>query len=274
MPFMPDKRTSSFSREVGLGWQWFKVVALLALVALFLCVLLVLEIEIVCQLFGGFMTGKVWDPTKEGGRWVYKQDNPASFWFGIAVDIFWGLVFMHLTIRSVIRVRRMIIAAIGDHRRAGWSEVVTRLGQQSGAIARLCHHIVEQRQKMLVDAKRSEIIWSDGAILEVGANFPGALQELISRPTEHQNLWSFVEHLETDADTPWRNASVNRSAPDDTLANVGSMDGKVSATVMSLYTDYLEQRYPTASIRIKGEFEPIIFVVDGKIRATLMPVQP
>jgi hypothetical protein len=40
-----------------------------------------------------------------------------------------------------------------------------------------------------------------------------------------------------------------------------------------LYVEYLGQRYPRASIWIKGQFDPIAFVVAGELRAAVMPVK-
>ncbi|MFA7006063.1 MAG: hypothetical protein WC429_18610, partial [Verrucomicrobiia bacterium] len=145
--------------------------------------------------------------------------------------------------------------------------------KSSDVVARLCQHIVQKRQKMIVDTNQTEVVWSDGAILEVGTNFPGALQELISRPTHHHDIRSFVKQLEAGSTSQWRDASVARSARGDSYATIRSSDGKISASVESLYVEYLAHRYPTAIIRVRRESEPVIFVVDGKIRASVMPVR-
>ncbi len=139
------------------------------------------------------------------------------------------------------------------------------------AVTRLCQHIVKKRQRMIVDTNQAEIVWSDGAILEVGTTFPNGLQELISRPKRHHDIRSFLTKLDTKS-PQWRDASVACSSHGDSFSIIQTPDGKISSTVESLYVEYLGQRYPTAIIRMRGKLEPIIFVVDGEVRASLMPV--
>jgi hypothetical protein len=144
--------------------------------------------------------------------------------------------------------------------------------KSSDVVTRLCQHVVQKRQKLIVDTNQNEIVWSDGAILEVGTDFPTGLQELISRPTHYHDIRSFLTQLDAKS-SQWRDATVTRSPRGDSYAIIRTPDGKVSTSVESLYVEYLGQRYPTATIRMRGEFEPIIFVVDGEIRASLMPVK-
>ncbi len=143
----------------------------------------------------------------------------------------------------------------------------------SDVVTRLCQHIVEKRRKMIVDTNQTEIVWSDGAILEVGTNFPSGLQELISRPNRYHDIRSFVKQLDTASTFEWKEASVTPSVRREGYATIKSLDGKIAASVQSLYVEYLRERYPTATIRIRGEFEPIIFVVDRQIRASVMPMK-
>lgn len=139
-------------------------------------------------------------------------------------------------------------------------------------ITRLCRHIIGQRHKMIIDIDPGTMVWSDGAILEVGTDFPPQLQELISRPTGYQDIRSFLRGLGADA-PEWRRASVGRSERGDRYAAIRSSDQMISTTVESLYVEYLAQRFPSADIRIKGQLEPVIFLVDGEIRACVMPVK-
>jgi hypothetical protein len=140
-------------------------------------------------------------------------------------------------------------------------------------VTRLCQHIIQNRQKIIVDTNQAEIVWSDGAILEAGTDLPAALQELISHPTHHHDIRSFLKQLDRESGTAWREASVHRSPQGASYSIVRSVDGKISAKVESLYVDYLRQQYPGAIIRVRGEFEPVIFLVAGQIRASVMPVK-
>jgi hypothetical protein len=154
------------------------------------------------------------------------------------------------------------MSSCGDNPKAKSPDVITRL----------CQHIVQKRQKMIVDTNQAEIVWSDGAILEVATNFPGGLQELISRPTHYHDIRSFLAGLDAKS-SQWKDASVTRSSRGDSYATVRTLDGKISTTVESIYVEYLGQRYPAATIRMRGELDPIIFVLDGEVHASLMPVK-
>ena len=144
---------------------------------------------------------------------------------------------------------------------------------RNDVVSRLCQHIAYNRPKLVVDTNQVEIIWSDGAILEFGTNFPAALQELISRPTYYHDIRSFVAQLQTGSPAEWKNASVVRSSQDDRCWTIRSVDGTVSTSVQSLYIEYLHERYPASSIRMKGKFDPVLFLVGGKVRASVMPVK-
>jgi hypothetical protein len=138
----------------------------------------------------------------------------------------------------------------------------------------LCQYIVETGRRILVDTDETEIIWSDGAMLEIGRRFPPALQSLISRSGEYHHLRCFVKQLvDKAAASGWKVASVERSPQGNAYSIVRSRDGKISASFNSLYINYLRQRYPKAVIRITGTLEPIMYVVDGRIRAAVMPVK-
>jgi len=123
-----------------------------------------------------------------------------------------------------------------------------------------------------VDTNQAEIIWSDGAILEFGTNFPAGLQAIISRPTHYHDIRSFVANLQAGSSVEWRNALI---APykGERYYTIRSADGSVSTSVDPLYVEYLCERYPAANIRIKGKFDPVLFLVGGEIKASVMPVK-
>lgn len=145
--------------------------------------------------------------------------------------------------------------------------------RRTDVVSRLCQHIVQNRQKFIVDTNQTEIIWSDGAILEFGTNFPAALQKMISRPTHHHDIRSFVAQLQSGNASEWKNASVVRSSRGERYWTIRSVDGSVSTLVESLYIEYLDERYPTAGIRIKGKSDPVLFQVGDQVRASVMPVK-
>ncbi len=141
---------------------------------------------------------------------------------------------------------------------------------QADVVARLCAHVSQNRKKVIVDVNEAGI-WSDGAILEVGGNFPPALQELISRPTMQRDIRSFVTRVDSGKSPEWQDAMAVPSPRGERFAGIKSADGKMTATVEAIYVEYLRQRYPGALLRIKGEFDPVLFVVGGELRASVMP---
>lgn len=141
----------------------------------------------------------------------------------------------------------------------------------SGAVARLCQ-AVRERKQMIVDNEQSEIIWSDGAMFEVAGKFPPALQELISAAKDHRNLKPAITRMAGNP-TEWKDASVSRSPKGDAFRIVKSSDGTLSVTVSSAYIDYLRERYPKARVRIKGEFQPVLFLVGDTVRGAIMPLK-
>jgi hypothetical protein len=82
-----------------------------------------------------------------------------------------------------------------------------------------------------------------------------------------------VDQLGGGVGSQWKDASVAPSSSDKRYTTIRSSDGKIETSVESLYVEYLGERYPTASIRIRGRLEPIVFLVDGQVRASLMPVK-
>jgi len=145
----------------------------------------------------------------------------------------------------------------------------------SDVIDRLCQHIVENRKKMILDGatNQTETIWSDGAILEVGTNFPPALQKLISKPTMYRDIGSTLQRLGSSAsDSQWKEAAAAPISQGQRYLKIQSLDHKVTVQVESLYIEYLQQRCPKAQIRVKEERGPAVFIVNGRVRAAIMPV--
>ena len=138
-------------------------------------------------------------------------------------------------------------------------------------VDRLCQHIQENRKKIILDGatNETEVVWSDGAMLEIGSNFPPALQKLFSRPTMYRNIRAVLHQLQMEFG--WKEATAT-VVSGERYAKIQSLDGKVSIKVEALYIEYLRQRYPKARFHLKAEQAPVICTVDGHIRAGIMPV--
>lgn len=144
---------------------------------------------------------------------------------------------------------------------------------QTDVNSRLCQHIVQDRQKIYVDSNKDEVVWSDGGFMEVGTNFPPDLEALILKPTRHLDLNSTIAQLNAGMVAGWSEAVVRASPLGKGCSIIQSMDGGVSVTVASIYIEYLSERYPASSIRIKSETEPTVFLVAGKVQAAIMPLK-
>ena len=140
----------------------------------------------------------------------------------------------------------------------------------SSAVARLCQ-AVKDRKQMIVDKAQAEVIWSDGAMFEVNTKFPATVQELISASKDIRDLKPAIARLTAGPD--WKDATVSRSSSGDPHRTVKSSDGTVSLKASSAYMDYVKERYPNARVRIKGEFQPIVFMVGDTVRAAVMPIR-
>ena len=142
----------------------------------------------------------------------------------------------------------------------------------TNTVKKLVRH-VRTRSKMILDTNGTEMVWSDGAILEVGTNFPAQLQEIISQPTAHTEIHPFIEQFDSGNAPGWKDASTSPSPRRRGCSVVRSSDGTVSAVVQSVYVEYLHQRYPAMKIRVKSDQDPVLFVVDGQIRSAVMPMR-
>lgn len=126
---------------------------------------------------------------------------------------------------------------------------------------------------MIVDTNQTELVWSDGAVLELGTNFPAPLDQLISNPTSYLDIRTSLRKIDAQRPTEYREAEVQPDTHHDRYLKISSMDGNVSTSVEALYVEYLLQRYPGGSFWIKGKFDPIAFVVAGQLRAAVMPIK-
>ena len=138
-------------------------------------------------------------------------------------------------------------------------------------VARLCQH-VKARKIMHVDRSQPEIIWSDGAMFEIARTFPRELEGLIAKPTSTRDLGPIVKRMSPDPAQGWQDAKIVKSGRGQEHATIQSADGKVTLQVASHYFDYLHERYPRARVWIKGNLNAVLFVVDGTLRASVMPI--
>jgi hypothetical protein len=142
----------------------------------------------------------------------------------------------------------------------------------SGAVvSRLCEH-VKARKIMYVDRSQPEIIWSDGAMFEIARTFPRELEQLMAAPTATRDLRLILKRMVPDAEQGWQEAKIIRSGRGQERAAIQSRDGKLTLEVASPYFSYLHGRYPGARIWIKDRLNAVLFIVDGTLRGSVMPL--
>jgi hypothetical protein len=138
-------------------------------------------------------------------------------------------------------------------------------------VARLCQH-VKARKIMQVDRSQPEIIWSDGAMLETARTFPRELQELITNSTSTRDLRLILKRMSPDPAQGWQEAKIIKTGRGQEHAVIQSRDGKITLNVASPYFDYVHGRYPGARLWVKDRLNAVLFIVDGTLRATVMPI--
>jgi hypothetical protein len=139
---------------------------------------------------------------------------------------------------------------------------------------RLCQHIQLENRRIVVDTNRAELIWSDGAILEVGTQFPRPLNMLVAAPTHCLDIWGTLAELNAQRHSAYQPAFAR---PDNSVGPyvqiIASHQQRVNTLVKAIYFEYLEQRHPRATLWIKGKEDPVLFVVTGEVRAVIMPMK-
>jgi hypothetical protein len=138
-------------------------------------------------------------------------------------------------------------------------------------VARLCQH-AKARKTMQVDRSQPEIIWSDGAMFEIARTFPRELQELITNPTLTRDLRPILKRMSPDPAQGWQEAKIVKAGRGQEHAEIESKDGQLTLRVASPYFDYVHGRHPGARIWVKDRLNAVLFIVDGTLRAAVMPI--
>ena len=95
----------------------------------------------------------------------------------------------------------------------------------SRTVAQLCEH-VKTKKLLLVDRSRSEIIWSDGAMMEVARSFPSELEQLISSPTAARDLQPMIIQIMRNLSEGAQDAKVLDQGRGKDFVVVESADGQ------------------------------------------------
>ena len=142
---------------------------------------------------------------------------------------------------------------------------------------RLRDHILKDRRPVHVEHLGADTIWSDNAIIERARKLPPPIEELVAAPPSipdaaiaEDAMVQFLQDAERRKNE-WRPAALQRKGVGDFDCEVS--DGTTTASVNCIYANYVEARYPKATLQIKGAFEPVLLLVNGQLRGALMPMK-
>jgi hypothetical protein len=157
-----------------------------------------------------------------------------------------------------------VIVALGAISSAGSAAEAS-----AGAVSRLTEQM-KTRKNIYVDRTGPEMIWSDGAMYEVTKSVPRGLEASLAPAKGGPDMRAILARFTPKAEQGWQEAKIVRSGRGQEPAVIESKDGKHTLDVASAYFDYLHERYPKARLWIKDRLTPVVFVVDGNVRAMVM----
>jgi hypothetical protein len=144
------------------------------------------------------------------------------------------------------------------------------------AVELLCS-LIAARRTMVVNKVGSDVLWSDGAMFEIGGRFPPRLQRMISAPTRRHDARPYLAALQASLNAEWSPAAVDAQTRSDGQArgvDVRSSRGATRVRIDPIYLDYLLYRFPAAGLFVRGDRDPVLFVAEGRIKAAVMPLAP
>ena len=159
----------------------------------------------------------------------------------------------------------LLIIALGAISQVSAAEV------SAGVVSRLSEH-VKTRKTLYVDRTGPEMIWSDGAMYEVTKSVPRELEALLAPAKGGPDMQAIMKRFTPQAEQGWQEAKIVRSGRGQEPAVIESKDGQHTLDVAAPYFDYLHGRYPKARLWLKDRLSPLVFMVDGNVRAMVMPM--
>ena len=82
------------------------------------------------------------------------------------------------------------------------------------AVELLCS-LIAARRTMVVNKVGSDVLWSDGAMFEIGGRFPPRLQRMISVPTRRHDARPYLAALQASLNAEWLPAAVDAQTRSD-----------------------------------------------------------
>jgi hypothetical protein len=143
---------------------------------------------------------------------------------------------------------------------------------------RVHDHILSEHRPVHIEHLGAETVWSDSAIIERAEKFPAPIQQLIDAPPVGAPLAkdAMVQFLQDHErrKAEWQVGTTKRAGTADLDCSVASVASDTTgAKINCIYLNYLEARYPNATLLVKGVHDPVLFFVGAQLRAAIMPIQ-
>lgn len=135
----------------------------------------------------------------------------------------------------------------------------------------LAQHLTENKRVVFSEPAGNERVWTDSALLERGANFPAAIEELL----QHAPVDGAM--TEGKASSFFASYAANHDGYlESKLERVGTrcemVAGEIKVPLNCIYVDYLLARYPSGRFLVRAARETTLFVEDETMHAMLMPL--
>lgn len=137
----------------------------------------------------------------------------------------------------------------------------------------LYDYLQKYRIEVAKDQAGTRLVWTDRAMIEIAdAPPPEPLATLLSTAPANNGQFAKWVHDTFETQTKgWRSGKKNlhpSKAGTDELVGDAATD---HCFINPVYLSYVLARYPKANILIKGPTDPVLFTVDGQLRAVVSP---
>ncbi len=134
-------------------------------------------------------------------------------------------------------------------------------------------HLVSEKRVIITDTNGSQIVWSDGVIVEITDSLPAPLRTLVNATPNHTDIRSTVQRVEAELHTDYHPSHLREKSSHEGYVEFEADHPQIRALLNPVYVAYVQARYPEASAVMKSRYDPVVFTVKGQIKALIMPVK-
>jgi hypothetical protein len=132
-------------------------------------------------------------------------------------------------------------------------------------------HIASQQRKVITDTNSDRILWSDGVILEISDRLPLTIHSLLIDTPYHSDLRTILSGVQEQLPAEYHPARMREKSSREGYVEFETDTPKIQAFVNPVYVAYVQARYPGSAVLLRGKYDPVVFTVDGRIRALILP---